>query len=60
MDKEGKNGEEIKSEDKICPGCGLRQYGTVCANCQIEMETEEDSEKRKEDEYDEYDWREKR
>jgi DNA-directed RNA polymerase subunit RPC12/RpoP len=59
MDNE--NEEEIKQdEDKTCPLCGLRQYGKICANCNAPIEEEVDLDKRKEDESDEYDWRERR
>ena len=53
---------EEASEDKVCPQCGLRQYGDSCANCDILLENEEkeDLDKKKEDEADEYDWRERR
>ena len=59
-DEEGIN--EEKSEDKVCPQCGLRQYGKTCFNCDILLENEEleDLDKKKEDEYDEYDYRERR
>lgn len=57
---EEENNEELKDDRNICQKCGLRQYGSVCANCETEIEPEEDMDKRKEDEYDEYDWREKR
>ena len=50
--------EEQKSEDKTCPGCGLRQYGDSCANCDILLENEE-KEKTGDDD-DEYDRRERR
>lgn len=61
MDDENK--EEIIEEnmdDKTCPLCGLRQYGKICANCNTPIEEEIDPDRRKEDEYDEYDWRERR
>lgn len=54
------NQEETRDERNACPQCGIRQYGNVCANCQTEIEPEEDPDKRKEDEYDEYDYRERR
>ena len=58
---EEENNEEQKDDRNACPTCGLRQYGTMCANCNAEIENEEeDPDKRKEDEYDEYDWRERR
>jgi len=52
--------DQITDDRHICPKCGLRQYDSVCANCHIQIYEEEDPEKKKEDEYDEYDWREKR
>ena len=52
--------EETKSDDKTCPNCGLRQYGEVCANCETPIEEETDLDKKKEDDYDEYDWRDHR
>jgi len=53
--------DDQKDDRNTCPTCGLRQYGRVCANCGIEIEDEEkDLDKRKEDEYDEYDYRERR
>jgi|GEM_PF-1865686 len=56
--------EEKKEKDEthICPICKIRRPGKVCPDCNIvlEDEPEEDPEKRKEDEYDEYDWRERR
>ncbi len=53
--------EEQKDDRNTCPTCGLRQYGTVCANCGIDIDNgEEDPDKKKEDEYDEYDYRERR
>lgn len=55
--------DELKEQGddrSVCPKCGLRQYGETCANCHIQIYDEEDPEKAKEDEYDEYDWREKR
>lgn len=60
MYDEEENIEEQQNDDKVCRQCGLRQYGSVCANCNVEIEPEEDPDKKKEDEYDEYDWREKR
>ena len=55
------NQEDQKDERNICPQCGIRQYGSVCGSCNIELENEEeDPDKRKEDEYDEYDYRERR
>lgn len=51
--------EENITEDCSCPKCGLRQYGNVCAICNTKIKNEEETEK-KEDDYDEYDWREKR
>jgi DNA-directed RNA polymerase subunit RPC12/RpoP len=53
MYDEEENIEEQKREDNICPQCGLRQYSSICANCNIEIEPEEDLDKKKEDEYDE-------
>jgi len=47
-------------EEKTCSICGLRQYGEVCAGCNTPIEEEPDLDKRKEDEADEYDWRERR
>jgi len=49
---------EEKKDDKVCPECGLRQYGTSCANCDVLLENEEKEEKKDDD--DEYDWRERR
>ncbi|MFA6324846.1 MAG: hypothetical protein WCX46_01310 [Candidatus Paceibacterota bacterium] len=49
---------EEKRDDKVCPACGLRQYGDMCANCEVLLENEE-KEKTKDDS-DEYDWRERR
>ncbi len=62
MYEEENNGidEEQKSDDKTCPQCGLRQYGSFCANCNIEIPEEEDLDKKKEDDYDEFDRRERR
>jgi DNA-directed RNA polymerase subunit RPC12/RpoP len=62
MDEDEENKEEEKDERNVCPNCGLRQYGSVCASCNIEIENNEepDLDKRKEDEYDEYDRRERR
>ncbi len=60
MYDEEENNDEQKSEDKTCPQCGLRQYGSFCANCNIEIEPEEDPDKKKEDDSDEYDRRERR
>lgn len=51
---------EIKNKDKVCPLCGLRQYGDICANCDTPIEEEVDLDKKQEDEYDEYDWRDHR
>lgn len=51
--------EEINNDDKSCPGCGLRQYSDICANCNTQILEEENPEKKKEDE-DEYDYRERR
>lgn len=59
-DDENTNEDLTKDERNVCPKCGLRQYGSVCASCNIEIEGEEDPDKKKEDEYDEYDWRERR
>jgi len=51
--------EEIEQEenDKTCPQCGLRQYGKSCANCDTALDEED---KKKDDDLDEYDWRERR
>jgi len=49
---------EENKEDKVCPACGLRQYGETCANCDVLLENEE-KEKTKDDS-DENDWRERR
>ena len=49
-------GEEQEEQDKTCHKCGLRQYGENCANCDIPLEEE----KKKDDDLDEYDWRERR
>ncbi|MFA6274244.1 MAG: hypothetical protein WC662_03720 [Candidatus Paceibacterota bacterium] len=58
---EEENLEEEKSDDKTCKLCGLRQYGNICANCETPIEEEEeDLDKKKEDEWDEYDYRERR
>lgn len=57
-DEEEINQEEKQNQDKICPQCGLRQYGDACANCDVLLENEE-KEKTKDDD-DEYDWRERR
>ena len=55
------NNEEEKDDRNTCPTCGLRQYGSVCANCGTDIEDEEkDPDKRKEDDSDEYDRRERR
>ena len=48
---------EQGNQDKTCPSCGLRQYGDSCANCDTPLGEEE---KKKEDDLDEYDWRERR
>ncbi len=56
MDEE----KEILNEDNTCPQCGLRQYSNFCVNCQIEIEDTPEEENKKEDDADEYDWREKR
>jgi len=58
-DEEENNEEEKTSEDNVCPLCGIRQYGDVCQNCGSKLE-EEDLDKKKEDEADEYDYRERR
>lgn len=58
MYDEEENNEEEKSEDKVCPECGLRQYGEICQNCGAKLEDEE-KEKNKDDD-DEYDRRERR
>lgn len=47
---------EENADDKTCPQCGLRQYGETCANCDTPLEED----KKKEDDLDEYDWRERR
>ncbi len=60
MYEEEEKEENQKSEDNTCQQCGLRQYGTYCANCNIEIEPEEDLDKKKEDDADEYDRRERR
>ena len=52
--------EETKTDDKTCKNCGLRQYGDTCINCNTPIEEEEDLDKKKEDESDEYDYRERR
>jgi hypothetical protein len=52
--------ENTTTEDKSCPTCGLRQYGETCANCNTAIAEDPDLDKRKEDEADEYDWRERR
>ena len=49
---------EEKSDDKICPACGLRQYGDSCANCDVLLENEE--KEKTQDDDDEYDRRERR
>lgn len=51
--------EETEQEegDKTCPQCGLRQYGESCANCDTPLDEED---KKKDDDLDEYDWRERR
>lgn len=51
---------QSKSDDKTCQNCGLRQYNDVCANCATPIEEEVDLDKKHEDEYDEYDWRDHR
>ena len=58
MYEEEEEKKEKTKEDKICPQCGLRQYGDTCANCDVLLENEE-KEKTKDDD-DEYDWRERR
>lgn len=58
MYDEEENNEET-SEDTACPQCGIRQYGSTCQNCGSKLE-DEDLDKKKEDEADEYDWRERR
>ena len=55
-DEEETNGEH--KDDKVCPQCGLRQYGDICPNCEVLLENEE-KEKTKDDS-DEYDYRERR
>lgn len=60
MYDEEENEDTNSSDDKTCPICGLRQYGEVCAGCNTPIDEEVDLDKRKEDEADEYDWRERR
>ncbi len=60
MYDENEKNEEEKDERNVCPQCGIRQYGKFCPNCNIEIELEEDPDKKKEDDYDEYDRRERR
>jgi len=60
FEEENETNQEEQDERNACPRCGLRQYGKICANCSVEIEPEEDPDKKKEDEYDEYDYRERR
>ena len=53
MYEEDETNEE-HSDDKTCPNCGLRQYNSICANCEIPIEQDEDPDKKKEDEYDDH------
>jgi hypothetical protein len=59
MYEEEEENLEHKEQDTICPLCGLRQYGNICANCGIKIK-EEEEDRKKEDDDDEYDWRERR
>ncbi|MFA7315329.1 MAG: hypothetical protein WC059_00810 [Candidatus Paceibacterota bacterium] len=43
--------EQPSSKEPTCPRCGLRSYGSVCAQCGTPIVD-------KKDEEEEYDWRE--
>ncbi|MFH1608869.1 MAG: hypothetical protein ABH951_02535 [Patescibacteria group bacterium] len=58
MNDENEEELEETTDDKVCPECGLRQYGNKCFNCDIILENEE-KEKTKDDD-DEYDRRERK
>jgi ribosomal protein L37E len=45
---------EIKKSEPVCPRCGLRSYDSECANCGTPIVDKKD------DEDEEYDWREKK
>lgn len=47
---------EEDNDEIICPECGLRSYNKVCVNCGTLAIDEKEE---KEDEEEEYDWREK-
>lgn len=46
------NSEEVKKEP-VCPRCGLRSYDSVCQACESPIVDKKD------DEEEDYDWREK-
>lgn len=47
-----KDQEEVKSNDPVCPRCGLRSYDDACQVCGTPIIDKAD------DEEEEYDWRE--
>jgi ribosomal protein L37E len=50
---EENNEEEIKTKEPVCPRCGLRSYDDICQACGTPIIDKKD------DEDEDYDWREK-
>jgi len=53
MDDENETNEEKKIVEPVCPRCGLRSYDDVCQSCGTPIIDKKD------DEEEDYDWREK-
>lgn len=53
MNEENENQEEIDVKEPVCPRCGLRSYDEICQACGAPIVDKKD------DEEEDYDWREK-